>query len=412
MFNGIYKLFSRDLAIDLGTANTLIYIRGMGIVSNEPSVVAVQQDSRGGKKVLAVGKEAKEMLGRTPGNIVAIRPMKDGVIADFEITAAMLRYFIRAAHNRSTLVKPRIIIGIPSGITEVERRAVREAAESAGAREVYLIEQPMAAAIGAGLPITEPSGNMIVDIGGGTSDVAVISLAGIVYAKSVRVGGDKMDEAIIQHIKRKYNLLIGERTAELIKMGIGNAYPTDEVLTMDIKGRDLVAGVPRTLTVSSDEIRDALAEPVNAIVEAVKVTLERTPPELAGDIADRGIVLAGGGALRGLFGLVSVPADLAFVTALQLSLIMEIALVFKANLKSDRARTEVFEVLGYSNGADTVNMASRAGPKLFARVAEMVLTKRGLASLGRVLPVVAAPVSAYLNNRSEEHTSELQSQSN
>src|SRR3954452_12365311 len=297
MFNGIYKFFSRDLAIDLGTANTLIYIRGMGIVSNEPSVVAVQQEHRGGKKVLAVGKEAKEMLGRTPGNIVAIRPMKDGVIADFEITAAMLRYFIRAAHNRSTLVKPRIIIGIPSGITEVERRAVREAAESAGAREVYLIEQPMAAAIGAGLPITEPSGNMIVDIGGGTSDVAVISLAGIVYAKSVRVGGDKMDEAIIQHIKRKYNLLIGERTAELIKMGIGNAYPTDEVLTMDIKGRDLVAGVPRTLTVSSDEIRDALAEPVNAIVEAVKVTLERTPPELAGDIADRGIVLAGGGAL-------------------------------------------------------------------------------------------------------------------
>jgi rod shape-determining protein MreB len=223
--------------------------------------------------------------------------MKDGVIADFEITAAMLRYFIRAAHNRSTLVKPRIIIGIPSGITEVERRAVREAAKSAGAREVYLIEQPIAAAIGAGLPITEPSGNMIVDIGGGTSDVAVISLAGIVCAKSVRIGGDKMDEAIIQHIKRRYILLIGERTAELIKMTIGNAYPSDEVLTMDIKGRDLVAGVPRTLTVSSDEVRDALAEPVNAIVEAVKGTLERTPPELAGDIADRGIVLAGGGAL-------------------------------------------------------------------------------------------------------------------
>jgi rod shape-determining protein MreB len=304
MFNWMYKLFSRDLAIDLGTANTLIYVRGMGIVSNEPSVVAVQQDSRGGKTVLAVGKEAKEMLGRTPGNIVAIRPMKDGVIADFEITAAMLRYFIRAAHNRSTLVKPRIIIGIPSGITEVERRAVREAAKSAGAREVYLIEQPIAAAIGAGLPITEPSGNMIVDIGGGTSDVAVISLAGIVCAKSVRVGGDKMDEAIIQHIKRKYNLLIGERTAELIKMTIGNAYPSDEVLKMDIKGRDLVAGVPRTLTVSSDEVRDALAEPVNAIVEAVKGTLERTPPELAGDIADRGIVLAGGGALlKGLDAL-------------------------------------------------------------------------------------------------------------
>lgn len=297
MFDWIYRIASRDLAIDLGTANTLIYMRGAGIVSNEPSVVAVQQDARGGKKVLAVGKEAKEMLGRTPGNIVAIRPMKDGVIADFEITAAMLRYFIQTTHNRRALVRPRIVIGIPSGITEVERRAVREAAENARAREVYLIEQPMAAAIGAGLPITEPSGNMIVDIGGGTSDVAVISLAGIVYSRSVRVGGDKMDEAIIQHIKRKYNLLIGERTAELIKMGIGTAYPTEEILTMDIKGRDLVAGVPRTLTISSDEIRDALSEPVNAIVDAVKVTLERTPPELAGDIADRGIVLAGGGAL-------------------------------------------------------------------------------------------------------------------
>ena len=297
MLDWLHTLMSRDLAIDLGTANTLIYIRGEGIVSNEPSVVAVQQDARGGKKVLAVGKEAKEMLGRTPGNIVAIRPMKDGVIADFEITAAMLRYFIQTAHNRRWGVKPRIVIGIPSGITEVERRAVREAAENAGAREVYLIEQPMAAAIGAGLPVTEPSGNMIVDIGGGTSDVAVISLAGIVYSKSVRIGGDKLDEAVVQYIKRKYNLLIGERTAELIKIGIGTAYPTDEVMTMEIKGRDLVAGVPRTLTISSDEIRDALAEPVNGIVEAVKMTLERTPPELAGDIADRGIVLAGGGAL-------------------------------------------------------------------------------------------------------------------
>ena len=297
MLDWLHTLLSRDLAIDLGTANTLIYVRGEGIVSNEPSVVAVQQDTRGGKKVLAVGKEAKEMLGRTPGNIVAIRPMKDGVIADFEITAAMLKYFINSAHNRKKFVRPRIIIGIPSGITEVEKRAVREAAESAGAREVYLIEQPMAAAIGAGLPITEPSGNMIVDIGGGTSDVAVISLGGIVYSRSVRVAGDKMDEAIIQHIKRKYNLLIGERTAELIKMGIGTAYPTEEELTMDIKGRDLVAGVPRTLTVTSSEIREALSEPINGIVEAVKVTLERTPPELAGDIADRGIVLAGGGAL-------------------------------------------------------------------------------------------------------------------
>jgi rod shape-determining protein MreB and related proteins len=297
VLNAIHRFLSRDLAIDLGTANTLIYIRGMGIVSNEPSVVAVQQDARGGRKILAVGKEAKEMLGRTPGNIVAIRPMREGVIADFEVTAAMLKYFIQSAHNRKSFVKPRIIIGIPSGITEVERRAVREAAESAGAREVYLIEQPMAAAIGAGLPITEPSGNMIVDIGGGTSDVAVISLGGIVYSRSVRVAGDKLDEAIVQHVKRKYNLLIGERTAELIKMGIGSAYPTEEELTMDIKGRDLVAGVPRTLTVTSTEIRDAIAEPVHGIVEAVKIALERTPPELAGDIADRGIVLAGGGAL-------------------------------------------------------------------------------------------------------------------
>src|SRR5436853_429630 len=297
VLNSFWGMFSNDLAIDLGTANTLIYVKGQGIVCNEPSVVAVQKEARGGRKVLAVGAEAKKMLGRTPGNIVAIRPLKDGVIADFEITEAMLRYFIQKIHNRKTLVRPRIIICVPFGITEVEKRAVRESAESAGAREVYLVEEPMAAAIGAGLPITEPTGHMVVDIGGGTSDVAVISLAGIVCAKSVRVGGDKMDEAIIQHIKRRYNLLIGERTAELIKITVGNAYPSDEVLTMDIKGRDLVAGVPRTLTVSSDEVRDALAEPVNAIVEAVKGTLERTPPELAGDVADRGIVLAGGGAL-------------------------------------------------------------------------------------------------------------------
>ena len=297
MFDWLHSLASRDLAIDLGTANTLVYMRGMGIVSNEPSVVAVQQDARGGQRVLAVGKEAKAMLGRTPGSIVAIRPMKDGVIADFEITTAMLKYFINGAHSRRTFVRPRIIIGIPSGITEVEKRAVREAAGSAGAREVYLIEQPIAAAIGAGLPISEPSGNMIVDIGGGTCDVAVISLGGIVCSRSVRIAGDKMDEAILQHVKRKYNLLIGERTAELVKIAIGTAYPTEEELTMEIKGRDLVAGMPRTLTVTSSEVREALGEPLSGIVEAVKVTLERTPPELAGDIAERGIVLAGGGAL-------------------------------------------------------------------------------------------------------------------
>ena len=295
LLDWVYGLFSNDLAIDLGTANTLTFVRGKGIVSNEPSVVAVQRTGNGSKKVLAVGKEAKEMLGRTPGNIVAVRPMKDGVIADFEVTEAMLRYFITRVHNRRTLVKPRIIIGVPSGITEVEKRAVRDSALAAGAREVYLIEEPMAAAIGAGLPITEPSGNMIVDIGGGTTEVAVISLAGIVMSKSIRVGGDKMDEAIVQHIKRKYNLLIGERTAEDIKKQIGSAYPMEEVMTVEVKGRDLVAGVPKTLTINSDEIRDALAEPVNAIVEAVRVVLERTPPELSADIVDRGIVLSGGG---------------------------------------------------------------------------------------------------------------------
>jgi rod shape-determining protein MreB len=301
LFDWVYGLFSNDLAIDLGTATTLTFVKGKGIVSNEPSVVAVQRTGNGMKKVLAVGKEAKEMLGRTPGNIVAVRPMKDGVIADFEVTEEMLRYFIQRAHNRRTLVRPRIVICVPSGITEVEKRAVRDSAYAAGAREVYLIEEPMAAAIGAGLPITEPSGNMIVDIGGGTTEVAVISLSGIVMSKSIRVGGDKLDEAIVSHIKRKYNLLIGERTAEDIKKQIGSAYPMDEVLTVEVKGRDLVAGVPKTLTINSDEIRDALAEPVNAIVEAVRVVLERTPPELSADIVDRGIVLSGGGAqLRNL----------------------------------------------------------------------------------------------------------------
>jgi rod shape-determining protein MreB len=290
-------MFSNDLAIDLGTANTLIYVKGEGIVCNEPSVVAVQKDARGGRRVLAVGAEAKKMLGRTPGSIVAIRPLKDGVIADFEITEAMLRYFIQKIHNRKALVRPRIIICVPFGITEVEKRAVKESAESAGAREVYLVEEPMAAAIGAGLPITEPTGNMIVDIGGGTTEVAVISLKGVVFSKSVRVGGDKMDEAIVQYIKRKYNLLVGERTAELIKITIGSAYPGNEIQTMEIKGRDLVAGVPKTVEVSDEEIRDSLLEPINQIVDAVRIALERTPPELASDIVDKGIVLAGGGAL-------------------------------------------------------------------------------------------------------------------
>ncbi len=315
-FNSLLGLFSNDLAIDLGTANTLIYVKNEGIVSNEPSVVAVQKNDRGGKRVLAVGAEAKKMLGRTPGSIVAIRPLKDGVIADFEITEAMLRYFIHKVHNRNTLVRPRIIIGVPFGITEVEKRAVRESAESAGAREVYLIEQPMAAAIGAGLPITEPTGNMIVDIGGGTTEVAVISLSGIVFSRSVRVGGDKMDEAISQFIKRKHNLLIGERTAELIKITIGSAYPGDEIQTMEIKGRDLVAGIPKTVMITDEEIRDSLLDPINQIVEAVRVSLERTPPELASDIVDRGIILAGGGALlRSLDSLLREETGLPVVMA-------------------------------------------------------------------------------------------------
>ena len=297
LLDPILGLFSNDLAIDLGTANTLVYMKGKGIVLSEPSVVAVRKDGRGGNKVLAVGTEAKRMLGRTPGNITAIRPMKDGVIADFEITEAMLRHFIRKVHNRRALVRPRIIICVPSGITQVEKRAVRESAESAGAREVYLIEEPMAAAIGAGLPITEPASNMVVDIGGGTTEVAVISLAGIVYSKSVRVAGDKMDEAILQHIKRKYNLLIGLSTAEIIKTTIGSAFPGDEIETIEVKGRDLVAGIPKILVIDSDEIREAMSEQLETIVETVRIALEQTPPELAADIVDRGIVLTGGGSL-------------------------------------------------------------------------------------------------------------------
>ncbi len=298
MFKKILDWFSNDLAIDLGTANCLVYAKDKGIIVNEPSVVAVHQGFRGEQKVLAVGQEAKEMLGRTPGSIKAIRPMKDGVIADFEVTQEMLKYFIQKALNGTKLVKPRIIICIPFGITQVEKRAVKESAEQAGAREVYLIEEPMAAAIGAGLPITEPSGNMIVDIGGGTTEVAVISLGGIVYSKSVRVAGDKFDEAIVSYIKKKYSLLIGERTAELIKMTIGNAYPfDDEVKTYEVKGRDLIAGAPKTIEITSDEVREALADPVADVIEAIKTSLEKTPPELAADIVDNGIILAGGGAL-------------------------------------------------------------------------------------------------------------------
>ena len=294
----MFGVFSNDLAIDLGTANTLVYVKNKGIVLSEPSVVAVRTDNRAKSKVLAVGFEAKNMLGRTPGNIVAIRPMRDGVIADFEITEAMLRHFIYKVHNRRTFVRPRIVIAIPSGITQVEKRAVKESAESAGAREVFLIEEPMAAAIGAGLPITEPTCNMVVDIGGGTTEVAVISLAGIVYSRSIRVAGDKMDSAIMQYIKRKYNLLIGERTAEIIKTSIGNAYPdTENLETIEVKGRDLVSGIPKILTIDSEEIRIAISEQVEAIVEIVKIALERTPPELAADIVDRGIILTGGGAL-------------------------------------------------------------------------------------------------------------------
>lgn len=301
MFNKILGYFSNDLAIDLGTANTLVYVRGKGIVLQEPSVVAVKKDNRGMNKVLAVGEEAKRMLGRTPGNIVAIRPMKDGVIADFEITEAMLRHFIKKVHNSRRLVRPRIVICVPTGITQVEKRAVKESAESAGAREVYLIEEPMAAAIGSNLPITEPTSNMVVDIGGGTTEVAVISLSGVVYSKSVRVGGDKMDDAIMQHVKRKYNMLIGESSSEIIKNKIGSAYNVAEDEEMEIKGRDLVSGIPQHVTITSGEVRKAIAEQVDSIVQTVLIALEQTPPELAADVVDRGIVLTGGGAaLRGL----------------------------------------------------------------------------------------------------------------
>lgn len=290
-----WDLFSNDVGIDLGTANTLVFVKGRGVVLREPSVVAINNQT---KEIQAVGAEAKLMLGRSPGNIVAIRPMKDGVIAHFEVTEKMIAHFIQKVHNnRKTLVRPRVVIAVPSGITQVEKRAVRDSASSAGAREVYLVEEPMAAAIGMNLPIDEPTGNMIIDIGGGTTEVAIISLSGIVYSKSVRVAGDEMDEAIVNYIKRKYNLLIGERTAEEVKIKIGSAYPLGKRLTMEVKGRDLVAGIPKTLIISDEEVREALAETFSTIVEAVMIALERTPPELAADIVDKGVVVAGGGSM-------------------------------------------------------------------------------------------------------------------
>lgn len=316
MLKNLLGFFSSDLAIDLGTANTLVFQKGKGITINEPSVVAVYGERVGQHRPLAVGKEAKEMLGKTPSSIMAIRPMKDGVIADFSMAEAMLKYFIAKAHNRKVMIRPRIVICIPSGVTEVEKRAVHESAVSAGAREVHLIEEPIAAALGADLPINDPNGNMVVDIGGGTTEVAVISLGGIVTSQSIRIAGDKMDESIINYLKRKYSLLIGENTAEQIKMAIGNAMPSKTETTMEVKGRDLVKGIPVTLTVSSEEAREALSEPVKAIVEAVRLTLEKTPPELAADISDMGIVLTGGGSLlKNLDALISQETGLPVILA-------------------------------------------------------------------------------------------------
>ena len=315
MLNFFWDLFSNDLAIDLGTANTLVNVKGQGIVLREPSVVAINSNTN---EVQAVGEEAKQMLGRAPGSIAAIRPMKDGVIAHFEVTEKMISNFIRKVHNnRKTLVRPRVVIAVPSGITQVEKRAVRDSAESAGAREVYLIEEPMAAAIGVDLPVQEPTGNMIIDIGGGTTEVAIISMSGIVYSRSVRIAGDEMDEAIVNYIKKKYNLLIGERTAEEVKIRIGSAYPLKKRMTMEVKGRDLVAGIPKTLVISDEEVREALTETFGTIVEAVKIALERTPPELAADIVDKGLVVAGGGSLiKGLDALLKEATGLPITLAM------------------------------------------------------------------------------------------------
>jgi rod shape-determining protein MreB len=309
LYDFIFGHFSRDLGIDLGTATTLVFARGEGIILCEPSVVAIDKDSG---RALAIGNEAKGMLGRTPASIVAVRPMRDGVIADFEITETMLRHFINKSHNRSAFVRPRIVVGVPSGITGVEKRAVLDAAMHAGAREAYLVEEPMAAAIGANLPVSEAQGSMIVDIGGGTTEVAVLALGGIVVSKSIRVAGDEMDEAIVAHCRKNYNLLIGERTAEQIKIDIGSAYPLSEERTIEVRGRDLVTGLPKTLTLTSSEIRDALSDPVSTVVDAVRMTLEKTPPELAADIMDRGIVMAGGGSLlRGLDKYLAQETDMS-----------------------------------------------------------------------------------------------------
>ena len=314
MFNFFWELFSNDLAMDLGTANTLVHVNGQGIVLREPSVVAINTHT---EEVQAVGEEAKQMLGRAPGSIIAIRPMKDGVIAHFEVTEKMISSFIRKVHNnRKTLVRPRVVIAVPSGITQVEKRAVRDSTVSAGAREVYLIEEPMAAAIGVDLPVQEPTGNMIIDIGGGTTEVAIISMSGIVFSKSVRIAGDEMDEAIVNYVKKKYNLLIGERTAEEVKIKIGSAYPLKKRMTMEVKGRDLVAGIPKTLLISDEEVREALTETFGTIVEAVKIALERTPPELAADIVDKGVVVAGGGSLiKGLDTLLKEATGLPITLA-------------------------------------------------------------------------------------------------
>ncbi|MCL4157822.1 UNVERIFIED_CONTAM: hypothetical protein GTU68_025155 [Idotea baltica] len=312
--NFLNSFFSNDLAIDLGTANTLIYSKGQGIVCNEPSVVAVTEEGRGKRRVLSVGAEAKEMLGRTPGNIHAIRPMRDGVIADFEMTEEMLRRFIKKASSKASFVKPRIVICVPHGITEVEKRAVRESAESAGAREVYLIEEPMAAAIGAGMPVTEACGSMIIDIGGGTTEIAIISLKGIVYSKSVRIGGDAMDQSIQNYVKRRYNMLIGERTSEQIKIAVGSAIPTKENLSIEVRGRDLVQGVPKAVVVTQEEMYEALLEPINQIIETVRMALEKIPPELASDIVESGITMTGGGSLlRNLDKLISSETGLPVI---------------------------------------------------------------------------------------------------